>query len=122
MLRKLFEERYSEVYSFAVIDAPIEIINWKVIASGPEPDFKMGYIMDSEKSAKVETAIKGSREVYFEKGGFQATTIYDRYLLAEGMEIVGPALIEERESTCLITVGAKAFIDPALNIIAELGD
>ena len=105
-----------------MIDAPIEIINWKVIASGPEPDFKMGYIMDSEKSAKVETAIKGSREVYFEKGGFQATTIYDRYLLAEGMEIVGPALIEERESTCLITVGAKAFIDPALNIIAELGD
>ncbi len=121
-LRKLFEERYSEVYSFAVIDAPIEIINWKVIASGPEPDFKMGYIIDSEKSAKLETAIKGSREVYFEKGGFQATTIYDRYLLAEGMEIVGPALIEERESTCLITVGAVAFIDPALNIIAELGD
>ena len=121
-LRKLFEERYSEVYSFAVIDAPIEIINWKVIASGPEPDFKMGYIMDSEKSSKVETAIKGSRGVYFEKGGFRATTIYDRYLLAEGMEIVGPALIEERESTCLITVGAKAFIDPALNIIAELGD
>ena len=89
---------------------------------GSEMCIRDSYIIDSEKSAKLETAIKGSREVYFEKGGFQATTIYDRYLLAEGMEIVGPALIEERESTCLITVGAVAFIDPALNIIAELGD
>ncbi|MBT6307780.1 MAG: hydantoinase/oxoprolinase family protein [Rhodospirillaceae bacterium] len=119
--RKLFEERYAEVYSFAVIDAPIEIINWKVIASGPEPEFKMGYAITSEQTEKIETALKGTREVYFEEGGFQETPIYDRYLLAEGMEIFGPALIEERESTCLITVGARAFIDPFLNIIAELG-
>ena len=121
-LRKLFEKRYSEVYSFAVIDAPIEIINWKVIASGPEPDFKMGYAIDSEKNTQLDLAIKGTREVYFEKGGFQETPIYDRYLLTEGMKILGPALVEERESTCLITVGSKAFIDPVLNIIAELGD
>ena len=121
-LRKLFEKRYSEVYSFAVIDAPIEIINWKVIASGPEPGFKMGYTIGSEKNTQLDTAMKGTREVYFEKGGFQETPIYDRYLLAEGMKILGPALVEERESTCLITVGSKAFIDPVLNIIAELGD
>jgi N-methylhydantoinase A len=121
-LRKLFEKRYSEVYSFAVIDAPIEIINWKVIASGPEPGFKMGYTIDSEKTTQLDTAMKGTREVYFEKGGFQETPIYDRYLLAEGMKILGPALVEERESTCLITVGSKASIDPVLNIIAELGD
>ena len=121
-LRKLFEKRYSEVYSFAVIDAPIEIINWKVIASGPEPGFKMGYTIDSEKNTQLDTAMKGTREVYFEKGGFQETPIFDRYLLAEGMKILGPALVEERESTCLITVGSKAFIDPVLNIIAELGD
>ena len=121
-LRKLFEKRYSEVYSFAVIDAPIEIINWKVIASGPKPDFKMGYTIDSEKNTQLDLAIKGTREVFFEKGGFQETPIYDRYLLTEGMKILGPALVEERESTCLITVGSKAFIDPVLNIIAELGD
>ncbi|MDG1886777.1 MAG: hydantoinase/oxoprolinase family protein, partial [Alphaproteobacteria bacterium] len=119
--RKLFEERYAEVYSFAVIDAPIEIINWKVIASGPEPEFKMGYAITSGQTGKIETALKGTRDVYFEEGGFQETPIYDRYLLAEGMEIFGPALIEERESTCLITVGARAFIDPFFNIIAELG-
>ena len=121
-LRKLFEKRYSEVYSFAVIDAPIEIINWKVIASGPEPGFKMGYTINTEKNTQIDTAMKGTREVYFEKGGFQETPIYDRYLLAEGMKILGPALVEERESTCLITVGSRAFIDPVLNIIAELGD
>jgi N-methylhydantoinase A len=82
----------------------------------------MGFTIDSEKNTQLDTAMKGTREVYFEKGGFQETPIYDRYLLIEGMKILGPALVEERESTCLITVGSKAFIDPVLNIIAELGN
>ena len=59
----------------------------------------MGYAITSEQTEKIETALKGTREVYFEEGGFQETPIYDRYLLVEGMEISGPALIEEREST-----------------------
>ena len=36
------------------------------------------------------------------------------------MEIKGPAIIEERESTCVITAGSKAIVDQFLNIVAEL--
>ena len=118
-VRSLFEKRYSEVYSFAAIDAPIEIINWKVIASGTEPIFKMNYGFRAEDKQKINP-MKGTREVYTEPSGYELTPIYNRYLLSRGMEIKGPAIIEERESTCVITAGSRAIVDQFLNIVAEL--
>jgi N-methylhydantoinase A len=35
--------------------------------------------------------------------------------------IEGPALVEERESTCVLGVGDKASIDDFGNMIAEIG-
>lgn len=36
------------------------------------------------------------------------------------MQITGPAIIEERESTCVITPGYRVSVDGAFNVIAEL--
>ena len=43
-----------------------------------------------------------------------------RYALAPGMTIVGPALIEERESTCVIGAGDAVVVDARFNLIADL--
>ncbi|MFP6688414.1 MAG: hypothetical protein VCD31_03700 [Alphaproteobacteria bacterium] len=42
--------------------------------------------------------------------------------MAPGMEIAGPALIEERESTCVIGPGERARVDERRNLVAELGE
>ena len=118
-VRSLFEKRYSEVYSFAAIDAPIEIINWKVIASGTEPVFKMSYGLQVDDKQK-SNPVKGKREVYIGPSGYELAPVYDRYLLSKGMEINGPAIIEERESTCFITPGSRAVVDQSSNVVAEL--
>ena len=120
ILRTLFEKRYAEVYSFATLDAPLEIINWKVSATGPDPDLKTGYAIGTIKG-RCGTAQKGVRNVYFPSGGYRETPVYDRYLLAPRTRITGPAIIEERESTCLITPRFVATIDPEFNVIAEMG-
>ena len=36
------------------------------------------------------------------------------------MSIAGPALIEERESTCVITAAQRVTVDARLNLVAEL--
>jgi N-methylhydantoinase A len=36
------------------------------------------------------------------------------------MEVIGPALIEERESTCVIGPGDVVRVDTRRNLIAEL--
>lgn len=119
-LRALFEARYAEVYTFATLDAPLEIINWKVSATGPDPGLETGYRIEGTGTDAGTAAQKGVRQVYFAPDGYRETPVYDRYCLTPGTKIVGPALIEERESTCLITPGHRAMVDDAFNVIAEL--
>jgi N-methylhydantoinase A len=40
-----------------------------------------------------------------------AHAVYDRYLLSAGDSLIGPAIIEERESTIIIGAGGKAAVD-----------
>ena len=51
---------------------------------------------------------------------FAEAPVYDRYALPQGQSISGPALIEERESTCVIGGGEKAIVDADYNLVAEL--
>lgn len=78
-LRALFEKRYAEVYTFATLDAPLEIINWKVAAFGPDPGLETGYTIKTEETDSGGDARKGSRQVYFAPDGFRETPVYDRY-------------------------------------------
>jgi N-methylhydantoinase A len=119
-LRNLFETRYAEVYTFATLDAPLEIMNWKVSATGPDPGLETGYVIDDIEQNEGGDAQKGTRAVYFVPDGYRDTPVYDRYRLTPGTRITGPAIIEERESTCLITPGYRATVDAAFNVIAEL--
>ena len=119
-LRNLFETRYAEVYTFATLDAPLEIMNWKVSATGPDPGLETGYVIDDIEQNEGGDAQKGIRAVYFAPDGYRDTPVYDRYRLTPGTRITGPAIIEERESTCLITPGYRATVDAVFNVIAEL--
>ena len=119
-LRNLFETRYAEVYTFATLDAPLEIMNWKVSAIGPDPGLETGYVIDDIEQNEGGDAQKGTRAVYFAPDGYRDTPVYDRYRLTPRTRITGPAIIEERESTCLITPGYRATVDAAFNVIAEL--
>jgi N-methylhydantoinase A len=46
--------------------------------------------------------------------------VYDRYALTPGASVTGPALIEERESTCVIGRGHVAIVDQHYNLVADL--
>ena len=63
---------------------------------------------------------KGQREVYFPETGFAPCTVYNRYALRPGMEVPGPAVIEERESTTVVGPDAVVTIDRFLNLIIEI--
>lgn len=116
-LPALFAARYREVFH-AVLDEPVEIVSWKVEASGPEPErFSTG-----ASDATRGTALKGSRPAYFANlGGVIACPVYDRACLAPGTSLAGPALIEEPESTCLLDSGDRGRIDERHNLVAEIG-
>ncbi|HET8564062.1 MAG TPA: hydantoinase/oxoprolinase family protein [Candidatus Binatia bacterium] len=112
-----FEEIYRALYGRKGPDVPLEVINWRVAASGPRPE--MNFKLPRDPSSR-SGARKGLRRAYFpELGGYVETAVYDRYVLKPGMKFDGPAIVEERESTLIIGARGKARVDERLNVIVE---
>jgi N-methylhydantoinase A len=115
---ELFGRAYEAAYTLRLVE-PAEIVNWKVEAAGPAPDLGPGYTLSGP--AGTAKALKGARLAYDpDKGRMSEWPVYDRYALAPGASITGPALIEERESTCVIDGGHVATIDAHFNLVADL--
>ena len=116
---KSFEEIYRRLYERLSQSVPVEIINWRVISSGPAPQVRLQVVGNELEVAK--TARKGSRKVYFpELGGYHAVSVYDRYALLPGTSLAGPAIVEERESTVIVGPDCHFRIDEQRNLIVEL--
>jgi N-methylhydantoinase A len=115
-----FEKTYETLYGRKGPDVPLEVINWRVVASGPCPEMNLKLPRDSVQRTDAR---KGSRFAYFpEYGRYVDTPVYDRYALAPGMQLDGPAIVEERESTLIMGARGRASVDERLNVIVEFTD
>jgi N-methylhydantoinase A len=117
-LGELFDRAYEAAYTLR-LDEPAEIVNWKVEAAGPAPNLGAEYNLSGP--AGTAKALKGARLAYdSEVGRMTEWPVYDRYALLPGATVKGPALIEERESTCVIGADQIATVDAHYNLVANL--
>ena len=64
-------------------------------------------------------AIIGSRHVYEGNGKYADYTLYDRDKLHNGNVIMGPAIIEQMDSTTILLSNQKITVDEYLNMMIE---
>jgi N-methylhydantoinase A len=118
-LGEAFRTVYRRLYERLGPPVALEVLNWRVVSSGPVPNFKL--LLAATDAGDAANARKGERAAYFpESGGFTQTPIYDRYKLAPGAAFSGPAIVEERESTVIVGPGARCRIDAEWNLIVEM--
>jgi N-methylhydantoinase A len=116
-LRQLFYEHYRRLYGHAHTDVEVQLVTCRLVASSPHR-----VLANRTAASGRGEARKGVRQVYFDAaGGYAPTIVYDRYHLAAGFTLDGPAVLEERESTAVVPPGATATIDDELNLVIELG-
>ncbi|HEY8291851.1 MAG TPA: hypothetical protein VIG44_05160, partial [Thermomicrobiales bacterium] len=117
-LEAAFGEVYRCLYGRVAEGVPLEVLNWRIVASGPRPEINLA--AEVVGTASAAHAIKGEREIYLpEESGFAPVPVYDRYALAPGAAFAGPAVIEERESTTIIGGGAVR-VDTYRNLIVAM--
>jgi N-methylhydantoinase A len=121
-IREAFFASYRERFGRAMEGLPIEALTWRVACVAPGRDISLEGASASatESHADAARAARGRREVLFEGAGWLPCTVYDRYALAPGAAFAGPALVEERESTCVIGPGATVTVDAYRNLVIEL--
>jgi 5-oxoprolinase (ATP-hydrolysing) len=111
-LTEAFAETYRTLYTRVVDGAEIEVLSFRVRVSAPEPQIALSGAVAGNVSG---AALKGHRPAYFD-GKFHDTPVYDRYALAPGKIVAGPAIIEEREATTVIAPGDTVTVDAARNL------
>ena len=120
-LPALFRRAYGEVFASSPLDEALELVNWKVEARGPASSLSERYHVLAPTGPGAADAQRGERRAFVTAAGeFRSVPVYDRYALRAGTTVAGPALIEERESTCVVGLGDRVTVDEGDNLIAEL--
>ncbi len=109
-----FMELYRQRYGHLPQVRSLEFLSWRVIVSGPRPPMQASV---APRASNANAARRGERRAYFGKAGFIATPIYDRYAMAPGMLVNGPAIVEERESTAIVPPNRMLLVDDNLNLV-----
>ena len=116
ILVEKFDAIHEKTYGFK-IDSEVEIVNIRAVAIGtvnsPLLPKSEGGTSDASNAIIVP-----DHEAYFE-GALQLTPIYDRSLLRPNNEIVGPAIVTQKDSTTLITPVHVAVVDEHMNILIK---
>jgi N-methylhydantoinase A len=119
MLRK-FHEEHERAYGFAAPAEPVEFVTLRLTAVGGIAKPKLREI--PKRAGDMSAAKRAVRKVYFaEAGGFIDCPSYDRYRLAAGGMIEGPAIVEEMDSTTVIHPGFAAEVDRFGNLLIRAG-
>ena len=117
-LRSAFIEAYRNIYQYAS-DDEVETVNIRLIGRGLRPN-KVDFAHVRTAPGTTHDTGADSRPAYFgrETGWAEAPVLWrDSF---EG-EQVGPAIIESSDSTIVVPPSARAKLDPAGNIVVELG-
>jgi N-methylhydantoinase A len=109
-IRRRYEEEYAKRYKLVQSDVAIEVVTWRVTASGPSaaaPRFKA--------NGAAETWAPRAREVHL-WADRQDVSVVRRAALPCGKTIAGPFIIEEPDTTLVVppgwtaTLGASGYI------------
>jgi N-methylhydantoinase A len=116
-LRQGFDEVYAARYGYAQPAEPVEVVTWKLSAIGGSPRLALA----KAASEPGDSPHKARRRAYFpEARGYVDCPVYDRYRFWAGLELAGPAIVEERESTTVLPPGVRAAVDEYANLVVEL--
>ncbi len=116
-IQSAFDAVYEKLYGRICEGVPVQSVHWRVTVSGPEP--MMGEVKVGNGKGGEE-ADKGTRLAVFNPDeGAVETAVLNRYGLAPGFASQGPLIVEEIESTTVVSPGWSVHVDQSGNLVLE---
>lgn len=117
-IRQAFETAYRAAYGRLLDRIAMRVMNTRVTVTGVRPRFDMALFAPPEGT--TEAACSGERQVRVD-GQDRSAPVYARLDLPEGARIVGPAILEQPDTTIFIDPGLVGRVDGFGNLIIERG-
>jgi N-methylhydantoinase A len=115
VIHAAFEARYRAVYGRPLNGIAIRVLNLRVSAIGRRPRFDLTLLAPAP-GVTLEDARTGTRQVWID-GAYHETVVLDRLPLSVGVQIPGPAILEQPDATIFIEPDLIGRVDPFGNLI-----
>lgn len=108
-----FHDAHCELYGYSFEQNPVEVVTARVAAIVPMQ--RPVAVKHAESPVQSVPMPLAERNVSYDQHA-QPWPVFDRDGVNEGQLLVGPAIIEQMDTTIVIPPGCTARVDPALNL------
>lgn len=119
-LQKAFDAAYWHRFEVELPEIRAVLVNLHTAVIGRRPDLSLDRLLAAEPAKDVAGAKKGSRKVWYDAGGWQDTPVYDRERLPRDASFMGPAILEQLDTTVVIEPGNRVDVDKLGNLIVAV--
>ena len=112
-----FHARHRQLYTYALADAPVEIVTLRLAAAGRVRRFTL----PSLPRRRMAAARPPRRRVHFPGAGWTMCPSVDRERLGVGAVVTGPAIVEQPDTTTVVPPGHRARVDRVGNLVIRTG-
>ena len=113
-----FHDMHKTLYGHSAPHERLEVVNLRLITRSPLRKLSLGRSLNgSAKSLEP----KGRRKAYFQElREYVETPVYDRLSLPIDLEVRGPVLVEQPDTTTVVVPGQTLRVDDYQNLIVTL--
>jgi N-methylhydantoinase A len=105
-LTEAFYVAHDRIYGYAP-RVPIKIVNVRSVHSVEG----LSSLADAPWQPSKDPVVKRKSRILVASGHAMTATVYDRAAMAAGFEFAGPAIVEQTDTTTLVTLGWKGVVD-----------
>jgi N-methylhydantoinase A len=116
-LQAAFEAVYWARFEVSLPEIKANLVNLNTAVIGMRQQVDLRLLLDPASSESLAE----SRPVWFEESGWTDTPILQRATLAPGMQLSGPAIVEQMDTTTVLAPGMQAQVDEIGNMIVHVG-
>jgi len=111
-LEDRFHAAHEQRYGYRMDEEKVELVNLRLISTVPveKPELREPQPEDEARA--------GEREANFD-GEWLSVAVLDREKMGEGSEVAGPAIVEFKESTCVVRPGWRGTVDGVGTLVLE---
>ncbi|MGP8250202.1 MAG: hydantoinase/oxoprolinase family protein, partial [Candidatus Dormibacteria bacterium] len=104
---RLFDQEAVRLHGLSLQETVLEALTWRVAVVGPG----LAIPPEPTNGSALSNLPSDHREVFFPGQGVRQVAVYDRARLAFGSTGVGPALVTDESSTCVISESDTFSVD-----------
>jgi N-methylhydantoinase A len=112
-LRKAFTDAYQNAFGRVLEGPVIRVMNLRYARIGRRPKFDLSVLAPVGAGS---TQPLGVQRVYHQGKWWDAQR-YDRLALPVGAQVIGPAILEQADTTVWLEPGFQAKVDPMGNLL-----